>query len=73
MRKRGWKLALLAGAMSAAILSGCSASSGSAATEAQTTEAETTETEMRQINRELDQIPIAGARYNAQQESLLEK
>lgn len=32
-----------------------------------------TETEMRQINRELDQIPIAGARYNAQQESLLEK
>ena len=49
MRKRGWKLALLAGAMSAAILSGCSASSGSAATaaqtEAQTTEAETTEAE----------------------------
>lgn len=32
-----------------------------------------TEDEMRQINQELDQIQIIGARYNAQQESLLEK
>lgn len=32
-----------------------------------------TEDEMRQINQELDQIQIIGERYNAQQESLLEK
>lgn len=32
-----------------------------------------TEEEMRRLNRELDQIQIFGARYNAQQESLLEK
>lgn len=32
-----------------------------------------TETEMQQMNQELDQIQIIGARYNAQQESLLEK
>lgn len=32
-----------------------------------------TDGEMQQINRELDQIQIIGARYNVQQESLLEK
>lgn len=32
-----------------------------------------TDEELQQINRELDQIEIVGARYNAQQESLLEK
>lgn len=42
MRKRGWKLALLAGVMSAALIGGCSSGNNTAGTTAAETTAETT-------------------------------